>query len=49
MSGTPAGTVVVLAADLRFRGDGSIVVPDCGLRSGELAVFCRPVVTAPGW
>lgn len=47
MSGTPTGTVVVLAADLRFRGDGSIVAPDCGLRSGELAVFCRPVVTAP--
>jgi hypothetical protein len=47
VSGTPTGTVVVLAADLRFRGDGSIVAPDCGLRSGELAVFCRPVVTAP--
>ena len=47
MSGTPAGTVVLLAAELRFRGDGSIVAPDCGLRSGELAVFCRPVVTAP--
>ena len=47
MSGTPAGTVVVRAADLRFRGDGTIVAGGCGPRSGELAVFCRPVVTAP--
>ena len=47
MSGTPAGTVVVRAADLRFRGDGSIVAADCSPGSGELAVFCRPVVTAP--
>ena len=47
MSGTPAGTVVVRAADLLFRGGGTIVAGDCGPRSGELAVFCRPVVTAP--
>ncbi len=47
VSGTPAGTVVVRAADLRFRGDGSIVATDCSPGSGELAVFCRPVVTAP--
>jgi len=46
-SGTPAGTVVVRVADLRFRGDGSVVAGGCGPRSGELAVFCRPVVTAP--
>ena len=45
--GTPSGTVVVRVADLRFRGDGSIVAEGCGPRSGELAVFCRPVVTAP--
>ena len=39
-AGTPAGTVVVRAGDLRVhRG---MVVP-----AGELAVFCRPVVTAP--
>ena len=46
-SGTPAGTVVVRVAELRFRGDGSVVAGGCGPRSGELAVFCRPVVTAP--
>ena len=50
MSGTPAGTVVVRAADLRFHGDAAVVAVaagDCGLRSGELAVFCRPVAAAP--
>jgi len=47
VSGTPTGTVVVRAADLRLRGDRSIAAGDCGPRSGELAVFCRPVVTAP--
>ena len=47
LSGTPAGTVVVRAADLLFRGGGTIVAGGCGPRSGELAVFCRPVVTAP--
>jgi len=46
VSGTPTGTVVVRAAGLRFRGDGTVVAGDCGPRSGELAVFCRPVVTA---
>jgi hypothetical protein len=47
VSGTPAGTVVVRAAGLRFRGDVVIAAGDRGPRSGELAVFCRPVVTAP--
>ena len=47
MSGTPAGTVVVRAADLRFHGDAAVAAGDCGLRSGELAVFCRPVAAAP--
>jgi hypothetical protein len=45
--GTPAGTVVVRAADLRLRGEGTVTAADRGPRSGELAVFCRPVVTAP--
>ena len=47
MPGTPAGTVVVRAADLWFRGGGTIVAGGCAPRPGELAVFCRPVVTAP--
>ena len=38
---------MVRAADLRFRGDVAMVAGGCGPRSGELAVFCRPVVTAP--
>ena len=46
-SGTPAGTVVVRAADLRVRGDGTVTAGRCAPRPGELAVFCRPVVTAP--
>jgi hypothetical protein len=45
--GTPTGTVVVRSSDLRFRGTGTVVAGDRRLRSGELAVFCRPVVTAP--
>ena len=47
MSGSPSGTIVVRAADLRVRGDGTVVARDCAPRSGELAVFCRPVVTVP--
>src|SRR5260370_39123877 len=46
VTGTPAGAVVVRAGDLRVRGMIGTVggqVP----RAGELAVFCRPVVTAP--
>ncbi len=46
-AGTPAGTVVVRSRDLRFRGDGTAVAGDSAPRSGELAVFCRLVVTAP--
>ncbi|HJY68898.1 MAG TPA: hypothetical protein VJ254_19410 [Streptosporangiaceae bacterium] len=46
VAGTPAGTVVVQAAGLRVLG----VTVTCGGQvpsAGELAVFCRPVVTAP--
>jgi hypothetical protein len=45
-AGTPAGTVVVRAAGLRVHG--MTVTAEGGVPSaGELAVFCRPVVTAP--
>jgi hypothetical protein len=47
VSGTPAGTVVVRAADLRLRGGRTVAAGDSAPRSGELAVFCRPVATAP--
>jgi hypothetical protein len=46
VAGTPSGTVVVRAAGLRVQGvtvtAGGQVPP-----AGELAVFCRPVVTVP--
>jgi Flp pilus assembly protein TadG len=44
---TPAGTIVVRAADLQVRGGGTVTVGDAVPSAGELAVFCRPVVTAP--
>jgi hypothetical protein len=46
VAGTPAGTVVVRAAGLRVQG---VTVTAGGQvpSAGELAVFCRPVVTAP--
>jgi hypothetical protein len=46
-SGTPAGTVVIRSADLRVRGGGTVTARDAAPTAGELAVFCRPVVTAP--
>ena len=47
MTGTLAGTVVVRAAGLRIRGSGMVTAGDAVPSAGELAVFCRPVVTAP--
>jgi hypothetical protein len=47
VAGTPAGTVVVRAAGLLFRGGGTVAAGDAAPLAGELAVFCRPVVTAP--
>ena len=45
-SWTPAGTVVLRAAGLRVHG--MTVTAEGGVPgAGELAVFCRPVVTAP--
>ncbi|MGH3410237.1 MAG: hypothetical protein ACRDRJ_48230, partial [Streptosporangiaceae bacterium] len=35
------------AAGLRVRGGTVVAAGDRALRAGELAVFCRPVVTAP--
>ena len=45
-AGTPAGTVVVRAAGLRVHGM-TATAEDRVPSAGELAVFCRPVVTAP--
>ena len=45
--GTPAGTVVLRAAGLRVRGGGTVTAGGAVPAAGELAVFCRPVVTAP--
>ena len=42
-----AGTVVVRAAGLRVRGGPTAVPAGAAPSQGELAVFCRPVVTAP--
>ena len=47
VAGTPAGTVVVRAAGLRIHGGTVVTAGDPALRTGELAVFCRPVATAP--
>jgi Insertion element 4 transposase N-terminal len=46
VAGTPAGTVVVRAGGLRVHG-GTVTVAGSVPSAGELAVFCRPVVTAP--
>ena len=45
-AGTPAGTAVVRAAGLRVHGM-TVTAEDRVPSAGELAVFCRPVVTAP--
>jgi hypothetical protein len=46
-AGTPAGTVVVRASELRVRGGWTVTAGNAVPSAGELAVFCRPVVTAP--
>src|ERR1700761_6745390 len=45
-AGTPAGTVVVRAAGLRVQGM-TVTAGGAVPAAGELAVVCRPVVTAP--
>jgi len=47
VAGTPAGTVVVRVSGLRVRGGTATAAGDAAPAAGELAVFCRPVVTAP--
>jgi Insertion element 4 transposase N-terminal len=47
VAGNPAGTVVVRAAGLLVRGGGTVTAGNAVPSAGELAVFCRPVVTAP--
>jgi hypothetical protein len=46
VAGTPAGTVVVRAAGLQIHGM-TVTAGGQVPSAGELAVFCRPVVTAP--
>jgi hypothetical protein len=46
-AGTPAGTVVIRAAGLRFPGGVTVTAVNAVPSAGEPAVFCRPVVTAP--
>src|SRR6266536_1058688 len=46
-AGTPAGTVVVRSSDLLVHGNGTATAGETAPSAGELAVFCRPVVTAP--
>jgi len=46
VAGTPAGTVVVPAAGLRVHGR-TVIAGDAVPLAGGLALFCRPVVTAP--
>jgi hypothetical protein len=46
-AGTGAGAIVVRVADLRVRGRETVTAGDTAPSAGELAVFCRPVVTAP--
>jgi len=47
VAGTPAGTIVVRVSDLRVHGETVTAAGDAVPAAGELAVFCRPVVTAP--
>ena len=46
-AGTPAGTVVLRSAELRVQGPGTVSAVGAAPLAGEMAVFCRPVLTAP--
>ena len=45
--GTPAGTMAVRAADLRFPAAGTVTVAEAAPCTGEETLFLRPVVSAP--
>ena len=47
VAGTPAGTVVIRSSDLRVRSSGIVTAGGSVPLGGELAVFCRPLVTVP--
>ena len=46
-AGTPAGTLAVRAADLRFPAPGTVTAAGTAPSPGEETVFFRPVLTAP--
>jgi hypothetical protein len=46
-AGTPSGTVVFRASDLRVHGAGSVSAEGRVPAAGEMTLFCRPVLTAP--
>jgi hypothetical protein len=46
-AGPSAGTIVARVCDLRVHGRLTVTAGDAVPSAGELAVFCRPVVTAP--
>jgi hypothetical protein len=47
--GTPAGTLAVLAADLRVHGARSVTVAGAAPQRGQETVFARPVLSAPAF
>lgn len=48
-AGIPAGTLAVRSADLEVHGSRSVTVAGAAPVTGELAVFCRPVLEAPAY
>jgi len=48
-AGTPAGTLAVRAADLRFPGPGTVTAAGTAPSSGEETLFSRPVLSAPAF
>lgn len=48
-AGTPAGTLAVRSADLVVHGSRSVTVAGAAPVTGEMAVFCRPLLEAPAF